>query len=109
MSKPRFVYHWTHRRNLRNILRTGLQTRYAQGRLPAVWVCQYDAMAWALGHVGYHQHWDAGDMVCIRISTRCLRVTFSHVGGVYTIRHDVPPTNIDAVLRHVGEGFATTV
>lgn len=103
MRRPRYLYHWTHRANLRSIRRRGLLASLATGQLRAVWMCDRSQLAWAISHVAANHGWSPDAMVCIRIRVRGLANKNTAWGGVYTVRGDVPVDNLDAVLPHIGQ------
>lgn len=107
MPRPRYLYHWTHRSNLRSIRRQGLLACYATGQLRAVWACDRSQMAWALSHVAANHGWTPDSMVCIRIRVSGIENKRTAWKGVYTVRGDVSAANLDAVLHQIGEQWET--
>lgn len=105
MRKPKYLYHWTHRRNLACIMRQGLLASKARGKLNAVWLCESSRLGWALSHVAMGHDWSADELVCLRISTRRLKITRSGFKGAYTVRGDVPHWYIDGYIRSLLDAF----
>lgn len=103
--RPTYVYHWTHRRYLPKICVEGLDPKYSEGNLQAVWVGKRDVLAWALGHVSMHHRWDADDLVCLCISTKDLELTRTHISGVYVVKSVIPVGNVERILRGIGGGW----
>lgn len=106
--KTNFVYHWTHRRLLRSILRVGLSPTRSEGKQEKIWVCGYERLAWALAHVAQHHGWNADDMVCIRIESKGVALQRTAMTAVYTSRYGIDCIAMDAVLQHVGDTWTPT-
>ena len=104
-----FLYHWTHRRNLPDILPVGLLASYSHTARPEVWACSAARVGWALAHIAGRHGWDADDMVLIRIrADRCewVRTAFS---GVYVTRGNVSPDHFRGVKDGVLGAFKPVV
>lgn len=103
--KPKYVYHWTHRKLLNRIARQGLDPSFSNGRMLAVWVCDEKRIAWALGHTASNHGWDADEIVCIRIKVCGIPLRRTANTGVYNCITTITPDTFDAVLFSIGEGW----
>jgi hypothetical protein len=94
------IRHATPRRNLDSIGRGGLLTRYARGKLPAVWLHAPGKTAWAMLHVARRHAARAESVVVLEVSVprRWLRRARR---GLWYCTRDIPPTRIRQVI-----GFA---
>lgn len=71
----RILYHTTLRRNLRSILRVGLDPARSTGKLPAVWLHTAGRLEWALLHTLAKHRCRLEDVVVleVRLPERSLR------------------------------------
>lgn len=103
--KPTHVYHWTHRKNLRAVLKHGLDPAKAHGKLAVVWACCDTRIAWALSHVSHCHGWDADDMVCLRIRVSGIPLVRTAMSRVVNVRTVIPPNQVDGILYSITDGF----
>lgn len=67
MRYPQYLYHWTHRRNLRSILTRGLDPARTTGKRAVVWACERSRVLWAAAHVAANHGCAPDDLVLLRI------------------------------------------
>lgn len=91
------LYHWTHRKNLRSILRTGLDPRRSQGAADLVWACTDRRIGWALGHVAAKHGWPPDDMVLLEIDRDAGEWARTAWDNVFITPVVVPAANITRV------------
>lgn len=60
----RKLYHFTPRKNAGNITTLGLQVRYSQTSVPAIWLCGYRMLSWTLAHIRAKYQCDRESLVC---------------------------------------------
>lgn len=93
----KYFYHWTHRRNLRSIIETGLDPNRATSNFPRVWICTQDKIAWAMGHVAQNHKWDADELVLIRIRSENIDEVRTAFPGVYVVKLPIQPCEFHGV------------
>ena len=101
------VYHWTHKRNLRSILKRGLCPTYSEGKRETLWVCTLKRIAWALGHAAQHHGWDADEMICLAVMVKRDVLKRTALPNVYTTCSTLSLTFNDSVLLHVGQQWVS--
>lgn len=107
MAVGEYVYHWTHRKNLRGIAGEGLNPKYATGKIKLVWACEPDRIGWALLHVCERHGWNPDDMILLRVQTGCMTWRRSAWQSVYNCASLVPPDMLDGVRMHQIGQFMT--
>lgn len=98
MQASEYVYHWTHRKNLRGILERGLDPEKATGAQEAVWACDGCRVAWALAHVADRHSWNPDDLILLRVQTGVMTWVNSGYRYIFRCRSLIPPDMIDGVL-----------
>ena len=89
--------HATLARNLNSILKRGLLTRYAKGKMPAVWACCPDKTWWAVIHIVKRHGGRVETAVVLEVDVprSWLR---KHRSGLWYCPRDIPAQRIKRVL-----------
>lgn len=95
------LYHVTHRSNVANIKRRGLQRGYCRGKLRAIWLTT-DPSKILLEHIAAHHGWRVNDLriVAVRIyqdmqlRKHCRNKNGLHRNTAFYCRFDIPAYNI---------------
>lgn len=93
------LQHTTLRKNLRSILKNGIQTRYSKGKLPAVWLHAPDKTFWAFLHVVKRHGGDVHDVVTIDVDVPDDMLRCSSVVGLFYTLEDVDPSLLGQVKK----------
>lgn len=92
-------YHVTHRDNLRSILASGLQLRYARNQKnPWLWLTVEPTVT-LLSHVAICHDWHVRDLTILSVQYRRLwcvthPLNICHGGLAYKTRRDISPTQM---------------
>jgi hypothetical protein len=91
------LFHVTTARRLGSILAKGLLTRYARGKLRAVWLVRRPLVWWALAHVAGRHKVGLQDLVALelRVPKGWLK---RHPGKLLYTTRDIPPGRVVQVL-----------
>jgi hypothetical protein len=90
--------HATPARNLTSVLRSGLLTSYAKGKLPAVWLTAPSRSSWAVLHVIKRHGGRVETTVVLEVDVPRSWLRRSARKGVWNTLRDVPPERIKRVL-----------
>jgi len=93
------LYHTTHRRYLKSILREGLLAKCDSSLFPVVWLHTRNAILKAREQVLLHHFWNATDLVVIRVWLP-RTVTVFKTNGCEFVAVDLPA---DAIRGLVGD------
>jgi hypothetical protein len=90
--------HATPARNLTSILRSGLLTSYAKGKLPAVWLGAPSRSSWAVLHVIKRHGGRVETTVVLEVDVPRSWLRRSSRKRVWNTPRDIPPERIKRVL-----------
>jgi hypothetical protein len=90
--------HATPAANLPSILRSGLLTSYAKGKLPAVWACLPSRTTWAVLHVIKRHGGRVETTVVLEVDIPRSWLRRSSRKRVWNTPRDIPPERIRRVL-----------
>jgi hypothetical protein len=95
----RLFYHVTPQRNLASIMAEGLLLRYAQGMVPAIWLCTSSLTAWAIRHVQRRHGVKDVALLQVRVSRRLI----AHFGyGRWFCQVDIPAEQVQVWTEPLG-------
>jgi hypothetical protein len=91
------LFHVTTARRLTNILTRGLLTKFAKGKLPAVWLVRRPMLWWAVAHVAARHKARLEELVALEVRVPKAWVR-RHPGRLLYVTKDVPPGRVLQVV-----------
>lgn len=88
------LYHWTARKNLRSIRRTGLSTQFAKTADRHIYAVEVELTHWGMLHVAARHGWWPGDLVCVVCYVDSETVKAHGVQGVWKSADTIPPARL---------------
>lgn len=96
-ARWRTVFHVTHENSLPSIRHLGLLPSLSRRAAKRVWLCDLDALEWAIEHVSATQKWGRWELAILRV-TLPTDTLIRHRTGVYYVYFVIPPESIGARL-----------
>jgi len=92
----RKLYHFPPRANAANITRLGLRIDFHRGPTPAIWLCGFRMLSWALAHIRAKYQLPRDQIVCYQCRLPS-SWTFKLHAGIWISYRDIPVDRLEMV------------